>query len=325
AVTAHAVHRLQVVLVVDVRLGAGIDSGDVEGKAHLVFLQDHPGAIPGLGYYLAFGCFTVFQVTYDHVLVIPQDALCCAPAAMTLAKAASRMVMALSICSSLMISGHRHLTTWLWLPLVSMTSPRSKASAQMAAAVSPSGQLMPIIMPRPLTNRESGPWRRTIFCMRSWISAPLALTLSANSVLVQKCSSAAVAVTKAWLLPRKVPLCSPGSHWSSSRRMTTTAKGRPKPLRDLDRVMMSGLMPISSKLKKVPVRPQPAWMSSTMSSMSCLRQSFSSLRIQSADAAFRPPSPWTTSTITAAGLSTPLLGSLSSLSIIEMVLTLSPK
>src|SRR5690606_40886035 len=68
-----------------------------------------------------------------------------------------------------------------------------------------------------------------------WISAPLALTLSANSLLVQKCSSAEVAVTKAWLLPRNVPLCSPGSHWSSSRRRTTTAKGRPKPLRDLER------------------------------------------------------------------------------------------
>ena len=38
---------------------------------------------------------------------------------------------------------------------------------------------------------------------------------------------AAVAVTKAWLLPRKVPLCSPGSHLSSSGRIITMAKGRP--------------------------------------------------------------------------------------------------
>ncbi len=103
------------------------------------------------------------------------------------------------------------------------------------------------------------------------------------------------------------------------------ANGRPKPDSDLDRVMMSGLMPISSKLKKLPVRPQPAWMSSTISSISCLRQSFSSLRTHSAEAAFRPPSPWTTSTMTAAGLSMPLEGSASSLSIIAMVLTLSPK
>src|SRR5690606_3419254 len=64
AVAAHAVHRLQVVLVVDVGLGARVNGGDVEGEAHLVFLQDHPGAVPGLGDNLAFGCFTVFQGTY---------------------------------------------------------------------------------------------------------------------------------------------------------------------------------------------------------------------------------------------------------------------
>ncbi len=65
--------------------------------------------------------------------------------------------MARSICSSLITSGQRHLTTSLWAPLVSITRPFSKAWRQMAAAVSPSGQLMPIIIPRPLTNRESGP------------------------------------------------------------------------------------------------------------------------------------------------------------------------
>ncbi|MNT54133.1 hypothetical protein D3C72_1912670 [compost metagenome] len=84
-------------------------------------------------------------------------------------------------------------------------------------------------------------------------------------------------------------------------------------------------MPICSKLKKLPVRPQPAWMSSTINSMSCLRHRRSSLRIHSAEATLRPPSPCTTSTITAAGLSMPLLGSSSSLSIIAMVLTWSPK
>src|SRR5690606_12784321 len=231
------------VLIPDMRFGSGVNGGDVEGQAHLVFLQDHPGAVPGFRNDSAFGCFTVFQIAYDHVFRIPQDAWFLTSAVITAAKACSRMSIAWVICCSLMISGHRHLTTWLWLPLVSMIRPRSKASRQMAAAVSPSGQLMPIIMPRPLTNRESGPWRRTIFCIRSRIRLPLVLTLAANSSLVQKYSSAAAAVTKAWLLPRNVPLCSPGSHWSSSRRMTTTANGRPKPLSDLDRVMMSGLMP----------------------------------------------------------------------------------
>src|SRR5690606_17819375 len=120
AVATHAVHRLQMVLVVDVGLGARVDGGDVEGEAHAVLPQDHPGAVPGFGYNLALGCFAVFQGTFYHVLSFPQVALFSTSVAMTLAKAASRMSMALWICSSLMISGHRHLTTWLWLPLVSM-------------------------------------------------------------------------------------------------------------------------------------------------------------------------------------------------------------
>jgi len=67
------------------------------------------------------------------------------------------MSMALSICASLMISGHRHLTTSLCAPLVSITRPCAKAWRHTAAAMSPSGQPMPSIIPRPLSCREAGP------------------------------------------------------------------------------------------------------------------------------------------------------------------------
>ncbi|MDT4875494.1 hypothetical protein FQZ97_1108660 [compost metagenome] len=73
-----------------------------------------------------------------------------------------------------------------------------------------------------------------------------------------------MADTKAMLLPRKVPLCWPGFQTSCSGLSSTTDKGRPKPESDFDSVTISGLMPAGSKLKKVPVRPQPAWMSSTI-------------------------------------------------------------
>ena len=65
-VPAHAVDRLQVVLVMDVGLFIGVDGGDVEGKPHLVVLEQHPGAFPGLGGDTALGVFTVLQCTYDH-------------------------------------------------------------------------------------------------------------------------------------------------------------------------------------------------------------------------------------------------------------------
>src|SRR5690606_8762404 len=148
-VATHAVHRLQMALVVDVGLGARVDGGDVEGEAHALLLQDHPGAVPGFGYNLALGCFAGFQGTYDHVLSVAEDAVFGTAAAVTVAKAASRMSVAVRVAAAPMVSGHRHLAAWLWLPLVSMTRPRSEAAAQMAAAVSPSGQLMPAIIARP--------------------------------------------------------------------------------------------------------------------------------------------------------------------------------
>ena len=95
--------------------------------------------------------------------------------------------------------------------------------------------------------------------------------------------SAAVAVTKAGLLPRKVPLCSPGDQMSSSGLMQgqghrqAVAADR---LRDADDVRADA--GVGSKLKNSPVRPQPIWMSSTMRSMSWRRHSSSSDRSHSA-------------------------------------------
>src|SRR3546814_3946448 len=53
-------------------------------------------------------------------------------------------------------------------------------------------------------------------------------------------------------------VCSSDLHWSSSGRSKVSAKGRPMPDSDFASVTMSGVKPISSKLKKPPVRPQPA-------------------------------------------------------------------
>ncbi|CAM5266726.1 hypothetical protein SANTM175S_03199 [Streptomyces antimycoticus] len=60
-------------------------------------------------------------------------------------------------------------------------------------------------------------------------------------------------------------------------------------------------MPDSSKEKKAPVRPQPIWMSSTISSMSWRSHSSARARSHSGRATLIPPSPCTVSTITAAG------------------------
>ncbi len=91
--------------------------------------------------------------------------------------------------------------------------------------------------------------------------------------------------------------------------MSVSANGSPMPDRDFESVTMSGLIPARSKEKNGPVRPQPIWMSSTMNSSSCSRQTASSPRSHSSLATLMPPSPWTVSTITAAGRSRPEPGS----------------
>jgi hypothetical protein len=125
----------------------------------------------------------------------------------------------------------------------------------------------------------------------------------------QYARSAAVAVTKARLLPRNVPSCSPGRHTSSSGRMSVRAIGRPYPLRDLDRHTISGAIPAASKLKNGPVRPQPAWMSSMMRGMSAPAHKAARRCNHGVLAVLIPPSPCTASTMTAAGGSIPLPGS----------------
>src|SRR5690606_6398920 len=66
-VAAHAVHRLQMVLVVDVRLGVGVNGGDVKRETHLVVLEQHPRAVPSVGLDFAIGLLTFSEGTYDHV------------------------------------------------------------------------------------------------------------------------------------------------------------------------------------------------------------------------------------------------------------------
>jgi hypothetical protein len=44
--TRHAIHRFQVILIVHLKIGARVDSSDMEGKTHIVILQQQADTIP---------------------------------------------------------------------------------------------------------------------------------------------------------------------------------------------------------------------------------------------------------------------------------------
>src|SRR5690606_9039550 len=300
-----AVDALDMVLVVHPQLGAGMDGGDVEGKAHAVVLQQHAHRGPAIAVDAAFAVFGFGEVAYDHDEVSPEVQAAARRASRSAAATlCARMSRPALSCASSMVRGHSTLTTSSSAPLVSITRPLSKQLAHTRAAVSPSTISMPRIMPRPLT-RSATPAPATISASRRRRISALRSTSRWKASSRQKSSRARVAVTKAWLLPRKVPLCSPGAHLSKPGRMSVTAKGGPMPESDLASVTTSGLTPARSKLKNEPVRPQPAWMSSTMNSAPCRRAIASMRRSQASLATLRPPSPWTVSTMIAAGLSRP--------------------
>ncbi|SKU11033.1 Uncharacterised protein [Mycobacteroides abscessus subsp. abscessus] len=188
-------------------------------------------------------------------------------------------------------------------PEVSTSSPRSNAARLTRGPRSASAKAMPCTMPRPRIDTESS--SATSAVSSSCSLSPLRRTSSLNVLSCQYFCNVAVAVTKAGLLPRNVPLCSPGVHWSRSGLMSVRAMGRPYPLMDFDNVTISGLIPASSNEKNEPVRPQPIWTSSTIRMISRLRHRSASACSHSARATFTPPSPCTVSTMTAAGLLRP--------------------
>ncbi len=79
----------------------------------------------------------------------------------------------------------------------------------------------------------------------------------------------------------------------------------------LDSTTTSGTMPACSKANILPVRAKPLWISSTISATPACSVIRRKPRSQSRSAGTTPPSPWTTSTITAAGNCTPPSGSFS--------------
>lgn len=80
-------------------------------------------------------------------------------------------------------------------------------------------------MPRPLTLAPSTSGVRAL--SRRCTSSERAATWASNSRVDQNFSSATVAVTKAWALPRNVPLCSPGFQLSQRGRMHSSDIGSP--------------------------------------------------------------------------------------------------
>src|SRR3546814_691664 len=305
-------HGLEMVLIVHRQFLAGEHRRDVEREAHIVVLEQQAGADPAVRPDVAVGFADVAEIADKHgnyLLFWVGGAYSAATAkssAIASRSLVSRMSSPCASKASSMTSGARILMTSPWGPLVSIISPASKQAVVTASASSPEPTLMPRIMPRP---RVSKPWSRAIASRRAAIRSPRRAISSSNALSLQKWRSAAVAVTKAWLLPRKVPLCSPGDHRSSSGRNRVSAKGSPMPESDLAWVTMSGVKPMVSKLKKGPVRPQPAWMSSTISNAPCAFASPAMRRSHAGDATLSPPSPCTVSTRLAAGASTPLHGS----------------
>ncbi len=83
----------------------------------------------------------------------------------------------------------------------------------------------------------------------------------------------------------------------------------PIPPSAFDARITSGTIPWCSNEYHVPVRPQPVWISSTMSGMSSSDVTRRTPRTNSVGAGMTPPSACTISMIVAAGLVTPPLGS----------------
>ena len=140
--------------------------------------------------------------------------------------------------------------------------------------------------------------------MKSLTISPLRRVSASTLFSSSQSNEALPAMNESWL-PRNVPLCSAGFHWSSSSLSKTIESGMPRPPIDFDITTMSGMIPARSNEKNVPVRQQPTWISSTIMRISFLSQnSRTSLRNWSLNGRI-PPSAWSVSMITAAGLSTP--------------------
>ncbi len=121
--------------------------------------------------------------------------------------------------------------------------------------------------------------------------------------------TATVPAANASWLPRKVPEWAPGAQVSSRWWYRISDTGEPIPLSALDATITSGSMSYCSKANHVPVRPHPVCTSSTISGMPSSLVSARTRRTKSPRAGTTPPSPWTSSRITAAGEAMPALPS----------------
>src|SRR5690606_18399037 len=196
ALAGHAVHRLKVVLVVHGQHGTLVDGGDVEGKAHVVVLQQQAGALPSVTDDPAPGFFRVLKFSDNHLGSCQNLSVVfwlglggrgqpinlrgafqssekkstssgtSLPAPRTSRTLCSTISRPFVRFSSLMVRLHRHLITWSSAPLVSMIRPFLKARLAIFPASSPLTQWRPrnIPLPREVTlpspYLSTMPWRR---------------------------------------------------------------------------------------------------------------------------------------------------------------------
>src|SRR5690606_21624542 len=110
--TLHAIHAFQMIFVMDMRLGAGINYRVMHGKAHVVFLQQQTAAAPGRRFDVARGVENIFQFTYDHAAISLRVSTSLSFFSLTAsATACSRISRPASSCSCSMVNGINSLTT----------------------------------------------------------------------------------------------------------------------------------------------------------------------------------------------------------------------
>src|SRR5690606_929790 len=121
AIAGDAVDAFEMVLVVELVAGSGMDAGDVEGKPHAVAGQQQPGRIPAIGLDEPFAHAGRFEITHDHcscpcgcLRARPYSAAARGKApspASTASNASATMSRPLSRSAGAIVSGQRIFTT----------------------------------------------------------------------------------------------------------------------------------------------------------------------------------------------------------------------
>ena len=120
---------------------------------------------------------------------------------------------------------------------------------------------------------------------------------------------AAAPAARLMALPMNVDVCAPGGQWLMNAARPTTAETAIPPPIPLPTVIRSGTTPQCSAAHARPVRPNPHWISSKISTVPWRSQSSRRPARKPAGGTTTPPLPWTGSTTIAATGPTPDAGS----------------